>query len=45
MVNIYFTGYAIGKFLGRLAILVAGYILGKKCRQKPIDKGFQKKII
>lgn len=36
-------GYAFGKFLGRVTILIVGYIFGKKWGQKPIDKGFPKK--
>lgn len=40
MVDRNYTGYAIGKFLGRVIILITGYILGKKWRKKPINKGF-----
>jgi hypothetical protein len=36
-------GYAVGKFLGRIAVLGLGYILGKKWGQKPIDKGYPKR--
>ena len=38
-------GYAVGKFLGRMAILGLGYILEKKWGQRPIDKGYPKKKI
>lgn len=35
--------YSVGKFVGRVTLLVLGYIIGKKYGQKPIDKSFPEK--
>jgi hypothetical protein len=47
MVNRNSIGYSIGRFVGRVTLIVLGYlgyIIGKKYGQKPIDKSFPEKI-
>lgn len=36
-------GYATGKVLAKITILVIGFFIGKKYTQRPIDKGYPKK--
>jgi len=42
MVNRNSWAYIAGKAVAKTAILLVGFILGKKYTQKPIDKGFPK---
>ena len=36
-------GYATGKVLAKITILVVGFFIGKKYTQRPIDKGYPQK--
>ena len=43
MINRNSFPYRAGKFCGRVALLVVGYLIGRKIGQKPIDKFPKKK--
>ena len=43
MVNRDSLGYKVGRFLGRVTLIVIRYIIRKKYSQKPIDQGFPEK--
>jgi len=40
MVNRNSWGYPADRFLSKAAILLVGFLIGKKYTQRPIDKGY-----